>query len=98
MKNLFLILLGLSFTGCISLINKPRLLTGGDVKHGQLYLDGNPVNILGNPHVTCYQNGEVVADGIFVGYDEADNAIIIDEYGKGYLVVLNPSCRLWDNN
>jgi hypothetical protein len=89
MKKLFILLSLL--TGCVSI----RWVT---TDHGRIVDTHNlPVNIVGNPRLTCTNvRGEVVADGYFVRQLD-DGAFLIDEFGKRYVVVENPVCRLGSN-
>lgn len=86
-----LILLSFLFTGCASV----RFVT---VNHGQVVDDHNrKLNIVGNPRITCYNDkNEIVADGYFV-YENDDKSFLVDEFGKQYVTVKNPKCRLGSN-
>lgn len=87
-----LILLSLLFTGCASV----RWVT---TDHGQVVDEQNrKLNIVGNPRITCYnERNEIVADGYFV-YQKDDKSFLIDEFGKQYVTVKNPKCRLGSND
>jgi hypothetical protein len=54
--------------------------------------DNRLVNVVGNPHVTCFRDGQVIADGYFVRYE--DGVLTVDEFGKDYVYVSNPKCKL----
>jgi hypothetical protein len=53
---------------------------------------GTNLNVVGNPHITCYRHGKVIADGYFVRY--VDGILTVDEFGKGYVYVTDPTCKL----
>jgi hypothetical protein len=69
-----------------------------ETDHGHIITDrGQPVNIIGNPRLTCFnQSGEVIADGFFVRQLD-DGSFVIDEFGFDYLIVNNPLCQLNSN-
>jgi hypothetical protein len=81
----------LFFIGCSSI----KFIT---IEHGKIVTNtGQPINLVGNPRLTCYSNkGEIIADGYFVRQD-VNNAFIIDEFGKTYVTISNPVCRLGRN-
>lgn len=55
------------------------------------------VEILGNTIMTCYDwKNQQITEGYFV-YQNDDNSFFIDEYGKDYITVENPNCRLGPN-
>ena len=67
-------------------------------------VDGQVINIVGNPHITCYnKTGALLADGIFVRVNDDHctgdcTYIIVDEFGKDYVQVRNDQhnyCVLW---
>jgi hypothetical protein len=87
MKKLLLIF-PLFFVGC----SEVRYVT---VEHGQIINDDKrPVNIVGNPEMACYDSkNQLITKGYFVRQTEEGN-FIIDEFGKRYVLVENPNCRL----
>lgn len=82
----------------------PLLLTGCSsvrwvtVEKGQIVNDNRrPVNIVGNPVMTCFDSSnQLIAEGYFVRQQE-DGSFLIDEFGKAYVTVPNPNCRLGPN-
>lgn len=68
------------------------------VEKGQIVNEKRqPLNIVGSPRITCLDpKGNVVADGFFVRQTQEGN-FIVDEFGKRYVLVINPVCRLGEN-
>lgn len=66
--------------------------------HGQILDNQNrQLSVIGRPRMTCYDtNGLVVADGYFLG-QTARGSFLIDEYGKKFVLVLDPICRVGNN-
>ena len=93
MKYLSLLLVPLLFTaGCVSF----RWVT---VEKGQIVNENRqPLAILGNPVMACFNwKNELVAEGYFVQQND-DGSFLVDEFGKEYVVVQNPNCRLGYDN
>ena len=67
-------------------------------KSGQVINEnGYALNIVGNPVMTCYNwKNELVVKGYFVRQND-DGSFLIDEFGKRYVTVKNPNCRLGPN-
>jgi hypothetical protein len=89
MKKLIPLLL--LFTGCAS-------VKFVQTDHGQIVNEHNqPIHIAGNPRITCFDvYGKVIADGYYVR--KLDNgSIVVDEFGKRYMVVPHPVCQLGSN-
>jgi hypothetical protein len=88
MKKLLLIL-PLLFVGC----SYVRWVTTD--KNGQIINDDKrPVNIIGNPEMACYDSkNQLITRGYFVRQTE-EGSFLIDEFGKRYVLVENPNCRL----
>lgn len=98
MRKLLAAAVLLCLTGCVSLGSRPRLVKDADTKEpGQFKIAGNVVTIVGNPVLTCYRvfgNDQVViAEGYFV-YEDSDGSLLIDEFGKDFVVVHHPICDL----
>lgn len=90
MNKSFLFLIPLLFiTGCMSI----RWITVN--KGVVIEQNGKPVNIVGNPQMTCIDNnGNIVAEGVFV-YERDDGAFIVSGgYDTEYKIVENPHCKL----
>lgn len=90
MKYLWL-LVSLSFIGCSNI----RWIT---VEKGRIVSENrNPVEILGNPVMSCFNwKNELISEGYFVQQTE-DGSFLIDEYGKDFTIIENPNCRLGPN-
>ena len=88
----FWIVIPLLFTGCASF----RWVTVD--KNGQVINENRqPLNIVGNPVMACFNwKNELIANGYFVRQND-DGAFIIDQFGKDYVTVETPNCRLGPN-
>jgi hypothetical protein len=86
MKKLFIVSLFL-FSGCVSL---PLRISGwSDISNREYLTNNNPINIVGNPELTCYnKNNQLIADGYFVKITNK-NKLEIDEFGKDYVYLRN---------
>ena len=100
----FLALALLLTTGCATFNHK--LVSWPDSSEtGVRTVDGQYLQIVGNPRVTCYnKQGNQLADGLFVRI-EADHCsgdctfLVVDEFGKDYIRVRNDQhnyCVLWN--
>lgn len=67
-------------------------------KNGQIINeDKRPVNIVGNPQMSCFNSkNQLIAKGYFVRQEE-DGSFLVDEFGKRYVVVEKPNCVLGNN-
>jgi hypothetical protein len=84
-----IVALSLLSSGCVSV----RWMQRDPDSHAQLVdQDGRQLNVVGNPHITCFRNDKVIADGYFVRYE--DGILTVDEFGTGYVYVSNPKCKL----
>jgi hypothetical protein len=65
------------------------------VEKGQIVNENRqPLNIVGNPVMACYNwKKELVANGYFVQQND-DGSFLVDEFGKDYVTVETPNCRL----
>ncbi len=88
MRYLLLILPILFLSACVSF----RWIT---VENGQIVNENRrPSNVVGNPTMACYDSyNNLIAEGYFV-VQNTDNSFIIDEFGKDYVNVTNPRCRI----
>lgn len=88
MKYFAICLIGMLLTSC----SYVRWVT---VEKGQIINENKkPVNIVGNPQMSCYDSkNELVAKGYFVRQQD-DGSFLIDEFGTRYVIVENPNCLL----
>jgi len=88
MKYLSIYLIGVLLTGC-------SYIKWVTVQDGQIINENKrPVNVVGNPQMACYDsNNKLIAKGYFVRQTDIGD-FIIDEYGKGFVTIENPNCRL----
>jgi hypothetical protein len=89
MKKLFL-LCPLCFMGCAS-------VQWVQTDHGRVVSEhGQTLNIVGNPRLTCYKENALITDGYFVRQTE-EGTFLIDEFGKRFVLIENPVCRVNSN-
>jgi hypothetical protein len=64
-------------------------------KSGQVINENRqPLAIVGNPVMQCFNwKNELVVNGYFVRQTKEGN-FIIDEFGKDFVLVTDPNCRL----
>ena len=92
MKYLWLVI-PLFFMGCSTI----KFVT---VEHGQIITQNHkPVNIVGNPPLTChYENSTQVFSGYFE-YQKEDGTIVLDNFGQGTIELMgNSICKLGLDN
>jgi hypothetical protein len=89
----FWLIVPLLLTGCASF----KWVTVD--KKGQVINENRQsLTILGNPVMACYNwKNELVAEGYFVQQND-DGSFLVDEYGKRYVTVKTPNCRLGPND
>jgi hypothetical protein len=65
------------------------------VEKGQAITENRePVTILGNPQLSCFNwKNELIAEGYFVRQTE-NGSFLVDEFGKDFVLVTDPNCRL----
>jgi hypothetical protein len=88
MKYLIFLLPVLLLSSCSSI----RWVT---VEKGQIVNENRqPLTIVGNPPIACFDSAnKLIAEGYFVRQND-DGSFLVDEFGKDYITVKNPNCRL----
>lgn len=104
MRKLFVLMTAVVLSGC-STFNHRIVSWPDGSETGMRTADGQYVQVIGNPRITCYnKQGSKLAEGLFVRIEDDHCSgdctfLVVDEFGKDYVRVRNDQqnyCILWN--